>query len=216
MEKGEWRSIIIAIILATALFSFNNNILDFDISYFIIPLIIITVFVTAQKVTANYIDVAIEIKTWELKRFWYTTWAELKKAAPLGIILPLLLGFLSGGMIKMLALLQFHATELPSKVAKKYGIRRIMHIMEWDDALVGFYGILSVCILAIVSSKILPIFISSTLFSFASLAKFSLYYAIWNLVPLSKITGSKIFFGSRPLYFFTLILTFLTGMIVFY
>lgn len=211
MEKGEWKSIILAIIIAAALLSFNNNILDFNIFYVLIPIIILGVFVISQKATANYIDVSIEIKTWEMKRWWYTTWAELKRAAPVGIIFPLLLGFLSGGMIKMLTLLQFHATALPSKAAKKYGIRRIMHIMEWDDALVGFYGILGVGILAILAS-----FFTLTSFPFNDLAKFSLYYMVWNLIPISKLAGSKIFFGSRPLYVFTLILTFLTGMIVFY
>lgn len=211
MEKGEWKSIILAIIMASALLSFNYNILEFNIFYILIPIIIIAVFIASQKITANYIDVAIEIKTWEMKRWWYTTWAELKKAAPVGIIFPLLFGFLSGGMIKMLALLQFNATELPSKAVRKYGIRRIGHLMEWDESLIGFYGIIGVCLLAIIAS-----FFNSTIFPFGELAKFSLYYSIWNLIPLSKLAGSKIFFGSPQLYVFTLVLVFLTGMIVLY
>jgi hypothetical protein len=209
MEKVEWRSIILAIILSSILLMFNYNILEFNIFYVIIPAIIICLFVLVEKITANYIDTSIEIKSWEMSRWWYTTWAELKKPIPVGIVFPLLLGFLSGGMIKMLTLLQFHATALPSKSSKRYGARRISGIMEWDDALIGFYGLLILLALAIISS-----FMYSSIFPFSELAKYSFYYVLWNLIPISSLAGSKLFYGSYPLYIFTLILTALTFFIL--
>lgn len=211
MEKEEWRSIIIAIILMSILLMFSYNILAFNIFYIIIPILIISIFVIVQKRVANYIDVSIQIKNWEMSRWWISTWAELRKAIPVGIIFPLLLGFLSGGMIKMLSLLQFNATALPSKSVKRYGARRISGIMEWDDALIGFYSILAVGLLAILAS-----FLSYSFFPFHELARFSFYFIIWNLLPISVLAGSKILFGSRPLYIFTLVLTILTFLILLF
>lgn len=211
MEKEEWKSIIIAIILMSVLLMFNYNILSFNIFYLIIPILIIGLFVITQKKVANYIDVSIQIKNWEMSRWWISTWAELKKPVSMGIILPLLLGFLSGGMIKMFSLLQFNATALPSKSVKKYGSRRISGIMEWDDALIGFYSIISVGLLAIVAS-----FLNYSFFPFAELAKFSFYFIVWNLLPLSVLAGSKILFGSRPLYVFTLVLLIITFLILLF
>ena len=211
MEKKEILSIIGAIIIFAVVLMFNENILDFNKFYLIIPIVILLVFVVAQKITANYLDVSIEVTNWEMSRWWISKWAQLKKAIPVGIIFPILLGFLSGGAIKMLTLLQFNATALPSKAVKKYGTRRISGIMEWDDALIAFYGILAVMIIGLIAN-----FISYSFFPFKTLAKYSLYYIIWNLVPFGKLSGSKLFFGSYGLYIFTLIITLLAGLIILY
>ncbi len=38
-------------------------------------------------------------------------------------------------------------------------------------------------------------------------SKLSIYYAFWSIIPIGKLDGTKIFFGSRILWFSLLILT---------
>ena len=81
--------------------------------------------------------------------------------------------------------------------------------MEWDDALIGFYSTLALLVLASVCS-----FINVASFPFAEFAKYSLYYALYNLIPFSPLDGAKIFSGSRPLYIFTLVISGISALIV--
>ena len=223
IKKRELIPIIISIIIITLLLMFNDSKLELTKSLFISSLIIsaliILVSVFSKKITSKIIDVKTEIQTWEFKRYWFATRSELKKPLPIGILLSLLLGFLSGGFVKFLALLQFKSEALPSKLAKKFGARRFSAIMDWDEALIAFYSTVAILILAIIAKIIYAnLTINSNLLTssiFFDLAKFSFYYCCYNLIPFSILDGSKIFYGSRPLYVFTLFLLLVTGLLVF-
>jgi Zn-dependent protease len=130
----------------------------------------------------------------------------------MGFYLPALLGFLSGGAIKFLALLEFNSKELPGKATKRFGIKRFSEMLEWDDARIGFYGLVAIMILAILAKSL----VSFQAFPFFLLAKYALYFAIYNIIPFSTLDGMKIFMGSRPLYIFCLGLLIITGVIVFF
>jgi hypothetical protein len=213
MEKSEWVSLIIAIVLMSLLISFNNNTFSESkiASALLISIIVISLAVYTKKITAHKIDTKITIKNWEFQRYWIGTRSHLKKPFPIGIFLPLLLGFVSGGLVKFLAFLQFKLEALPAKAVKKYGQRRFSDAMEWDDALVVFYSLCPLLVLSIISA-----FLSSSSLFFMDLAKYSLYYSIYNLIPFGLLDGNKLFFGSRPLYVFSLILTVCTALIVFF
>ena len=189
----------------------NNTI---NLKIFIINLtisfVIIIVSILAKKLAARAIDAKSEIKIWQFKRYWITTRSEFKKPVPMGVILPILLSFISLGFIKFLAFFQTELEAMPSRVAKKYGLRRYSDIMEWDGSLVVFYSTLALLILAVICS-----FITSKSFSFFELAKYSLYYSIYNIIPFSSLDGVKLFMGSKPLYVFTLILIAITALIIF-
>jgi len=208
-EKRELWSIIAAVLLMAVMLSFVQNELKISVflSSLLISVIIISVSVFTKKLTAYHIDVEIKQKIWEFKRFWITTWAYLKKPIPIGLILPILLGFLSGGAVKFLAFLQFESKALSAKAAKKYGLARYSGIMEWDDAMIVFYSTLSVLVLSIVVSFSNLVFLNN-------LAKYSLIYAISNLIPLGNLDGTKLFFGSRALFVFTWILAIITALTI--
>lgn len=209
MEKREIIDIITVTIAFALILMFNKNILGWNIYYLIIPIIILAASMIPKYWTAHIIDANLKFKAWSLQRFWISRWAHFKKPMPIGIILPFFMGFLSGGGIKMMTLLQFNATASPRRVVKKYGVRRYSGIMEWDDAMISFYGFIGVLILSLVAN-----YFTSAVFPFKELAKYSLYYAIWNIIPFSQLDGSRLFYGSKPLFVFTFLIILITGIVV--
>lgn len=219
-KKKEILVLAVSIILMTLLLMFNDSklLLSWKIFLSSIAIALVIIFTSAlgKKITGNIIDVNPELQTWEFKRYWFAKKSELKNPLPIGILLALLLGFLSGGFVKFLALIQFKSEALPAKLAKKYGSKRFSSLMDWDEALIAFYSTSAIFILALIAKILSANLIQLNLTDFFfSLAKFSFYYACYNLIPFSILDGSKIFYGSRPLYFFTLVLLLITGLIVF-
>ena len=212
-EKKEFIPVGLAIILMTLIIAFSNKaqglVLDRIIIGLVISVIIILVSLVAKKITAHNIDTKITHKIWEWQRYGFGKGSYLKKPVPMGILLPLLLTFISVGVIKFFTFLEFESQAMPAKAVKKYGRFRFSNINEWDDALVGFYGLIAVLALAIISS-----FISNSWFPFRELSKYAFIYAICNIIPLSSLDGTKIFFGSKPLYITSLVLTLISGAVL--
>lgn len=208
MEKKEGIIIVITILLMSLIVSYTQE--YFDNNLFLINLlfsaVIVLVAVFAKKITASILDIEIEIKIWEFKRWWITRTSELKKPVPIALILPILLSFLSGGVIKFLAFLQFDSKALPSKATKKYGMRRFSDVLDWDEALICFYSLIATLILALFMSFL----------GYNPYAKITIIYALSNILPISSLDGTKMFFGSRPLYIFAVILFAIAGLLVYF
>ena len=207
--------ILLAVILMALLISFTNRELDVNLILpaITVSIIIIFVWIFSKKAIGSYIDAEVSMKITPFQRWWITTAAHFKKPLPGGILFPLIFLLISQGAIKILAILSFDARALPAKAAKKYGLTRRSGLMnEWDYALIAFWSLVAVMALGIVSRTI---FSYSPANGLILLSKYSLYFVLWNLLPLGHIDGSRIFFGSKPLYIFSLILAALTFFIVF-
>jgi len=63
----------------------------------------------------------------------------------------------------------------------------------------GFYFLLIIALLGVFLKPYFPVF-------GADLAKFSIFFGIWNLLPLGQLDGTKLFFGTTVLWTFLLIL----------
>lgn len=209
INKKETIAISLAIILMALIISFVKKelILETLASSLLIALIIISTAVFSKKITAKNLDMSIEIKPWTFQRYWISRSSYFKRPVSIGLILPIVLAFLSEGKIKFLAFLEFETKALPSKVSKRYGLKRYPNVMEWDDALIGFYSLLGVLSLGIISSLLDILF-------FKELAKYALIYSISNFIPISSLEGTKIFFGSRNLYVLSLIILVLAGLVI--
>jgi hypothetical protein len=210
-KKRELLLIAFGILVMALVLMFQKNILLTEkfADYLIISLIVIFTSILAKKITARIIDTNLEISILEFQRYWITRKSYLKKPLPAGILLPILLSFLSAGYVKFLAFFQFSAEALPSKVTKKYGSRRFSTVTEWDYSLICFYSLVAVWLLAIIAS-LLASKLSPNL-PFAELAKYAFYYSLCNLIPLGQLDGLKLLMGSKPLYIFSFILLVLTG-----
>ena len=149
--------------------------------------VIILVSVIAKKIAAPAYNIKIEHKAWGWKRWGWYERSKFKKPIPLGIILPFFLSVLSLGMIKPLTLLQFDAENLAHKRAlRKRGSYRYSEINESDLAFTSAWGFWALIALAIIGSVL----------NQPELTKYSIYYGIWNLIPISNLDGTKLFFGS--------------------
>lgn len=212
MEKKEKISLILGIVLMTLMLSlfssgdlFNNVVVGLIISLIIIPLSLIS-----KKIIASKIDVKVTQEILQFKRYWITRSSEFKNPIPLGMILPLLISFLSLGTVNFFGFFQFKSEALASKVTKRYGLRRFSTVMDWDEALIVFYSCLSLIVLAIVC-----VYLPENIFKFHLLAKTALAYLISNIIPFGQLDGMKLFMGSRPLYVLTLILIAITALFIF-
>jgi hypothetical protein len=211
MERGEWFAVGFAIALGTVIlaFSFGELRAYALLISLLVSAIVVLLSVLSKKFTAKQIDVKVNLKIWEFQRYGITTSNTLKKPFPIGLILPLLLSLISRGFVTFLAFLQFDAKASSARVVKKYGLRRFSGIMEWDDALIVFYSALPLMILAIASS-----FFDGSLVNL--LSRGSIIYVISNLIPLGQLDGTKLFFGSKPLFVCTWILAAVSCIFVFF
>jgi len=115
----------------------------------------------------------------------------------------------------MFTFLQFEAIPLIERVLKKRHKKTYLELMEFDLAMVAFYGIISLLGLSLLANSLGAL----------TLAEYSLYFIYWNLVPFGQLDGLKIFMGSAGplkktpipvLYLFTLILVGIVSSIVLF
>lgn len=200
--KKELTWIIIAIIILTFVIGISANIQEktAEVSL-IVPLISSTLIILTTTITKKLVspifNIEIEHKIWEFKRYGIYKRAYLKKPFPIGLILPVSLSLISLGFIKFMALLQFDFKNIPSKrILKQRGYARSVRKEEINDSDIGLtaaWGFYSLFLLAIISSIL---GISTNIAIFPELAKYSIYYGLWNLIPFGQLDGSKLFFGS--------------------
>ena len=169
--------------------------------------IILTVTVGTKKLIAYALDADVKHETWKVSQYWFGTEHRFKKEVPAGIILSLL-GTLIGLLIfrvpaYITALLTYETKARKVRAAKRFGYNSYTEMTEWHNGLIGAAGIAATRLLAVIA-YFLP-------YNLEYLAKMAAYYTFWNMLPLSKLDGAQIFFGSRVLYailgVLTLILT---------
>jgi len=196
MQQKEFFNILAAIIIFTIMISLSS-VIKKDYSFlpwgFIFAVIIILINLAAKKLTANYLDSDVEHEIWQWQRYGIKNQQKLKKSVPAGIILPLIISLFSLGSFIFLGLLTYETRALKSRASKRHGFYSFSEMTDSHNALIGAAGIISLIILAIIT-YLLPIPQSGIL------AKLSIYYAFWNMLPISKLDGTQIYFGSPVLY----------------
>jgi Zn-dependent protease len=188
-------STIIVLAFAIALIDLKNLFLN-SLLYMTI---IVGVNILSKKAISYYLDTEIEIKSWEIKRFWYRKHDYLKKPIPIGLILPILIKVISVGFVNWTASLTYEVKAKIYRVAKRHGLYAFTDISETQIGVIAAAGIGMNLILALIS------YLAGT----PELAKLSLTFALFNLIPISELDGNKIFFGSLALWVFLASITLL-------
>ena len=195
MNTKEVSHILVAIILFAFIISFLQGINAFLFGL-IIAFIVLAVNIITKELMASSLDAEIESKIWYLQRWGWYDRSHFKKPLPTGVIIPFLLTILSWGLISCLTFLQTEIKGTVARAAKRRGgALRFQEMTEWHVGLIPAIGIvsnLSIALLIYIFFKNIPIVLS--------IAKFSAYYSIWNLLPIGQLDGTKIFFGSRYLW----------------
>ena len=198
MKIPEWLTEIITIILAAAVlavsYSFTNTSIFLQVTLSFLIIIVLNVLI--KKAVAYYFEAKTITKVWGVSQFWFTVRSHFKKPLPM-IWLPIVLSFFTKGLVNFwFGILEFDIKPKTERVSKRHGLYRFSEMTDWHIALIAVAGIIINLVLAILGY----------LAGFETFAKLNIWFAAWSIIPLSGLDGSKIFFGSRPLWFTMLVI----------
>ncbi|MFH1358764.1 MAG: hypothetical protein ABIH37_02670 [archaeon] len=163
---------------------------------FLIFFLIIFVSVTVKKLIAPHYSIKIEHRVWEFQRWGYYLRSKFKKPIPMGLIFSFFLGIFSLGYIKPFLYLQFDIEDDPhrrmlSHIGGRKAVRKD-YLNQEDYGYTAAWGFYSLLVLAIIGGIISSFY---NLQFGADLAKLSIFYGLWNLVPFGNLDGSRLFYG---------------------
>lgn len=194
MKDSELIQLVIAVVILSIVLGFtqiiSGNFVGFGISI-LYAFIIISISVSAKKLMASKLDAGVNHKLWLWSRYGFKPGSHLKKEVPLGIILPIIGTVFSVGALKIGTILTYETSALKRRAAKRFGNYSFTEMTDFHNALVGSAGIVAVLLIS---------FITYWIPSLEPLSKFAAYYAFWNIIPVSKLDGTQIYFGSRVLW----------------
>jgi hypothetical protein len=186
--KKEVVWIIIAILIMGFMISFSLS-PTYSPHILLISAIIILTSTITKKIAGEIFNIKVEHKVLDFQRWGYYKRSHLKKPVPMGVILPFFISIISLGIIKPFTLLQFNAENLTKKRIQRARGDRTYRRTEINESDLGFtaaWGFWALILLAIIGFYLKQ----------PELTKYSIYYGIWNLIPLSNLDGTKLFFGS--------------------
>ncbi len=195
--KKEFVIILVAAIVLALTVSFKNTgILRYA---FISFLIIISANVLTKKIVGYILETNVKTKFWSLYQFGLQTRSHFKKAVPM-VWLPLIITLFTKGIFWWLAILEFDVQAKTERVSKRHGLYRFTQVTEWHIAWIAIWGIITNLAIAVIGY----------IAGYEMFAKFSIYFAMWQIIPFSSLDGSKIFFSTRGLWItiFTILLIF--------
>ncbi len=187
MDKKEIATIILAATVLALTASFKSH----EIFYpaLISFLIIISLNVLAKKITGFHFETLVKTKFWTWYQFGFRKDMHFKAPLPMAW-LPLFIAFFTKGYFLWLGILEFDVVAKAERAAKRHGIYRFTQVTEWHMALIAVWGIVANLIFAI----------AGYILGFELFAKLSIYFIAWNIIPLGRLDGSKIFYASRALW----------------
>ena len=200
---------IISILVVTLILGFTVSLMrTLDIFFYtlITIFLIIMINVTAKKVAGFYLDSEVETKIWEIQRYGFKPHRYFKRPFPAGAFFPIILTVFSVGYTTWMAPLVFDIKTKVYRAAKRYGLYTFSEMTEYHLGLIAAAGIMANLIFAVIGYLI----------GFTAFAKLNVYFAFFNMLPLSDLDGNKIFFGSLVLWSFlaSLVLIALVGAIL--
>ncbi len=191
--------VIITIILAFSISLIQS--MELFLTTLLFVFLIIMVNTISKKIAGYYFEAQVETKLWEMKRYgffgaiirgFYHPSKKFKQAIPLGAIMPIVVKVLSLGYINWMASLVFDVKAKKYKAAKRHGFYSFSEMTEFHIGLIAVAGILANLFFAT-----LGYLIGATEF-----ARLNIFYAFFNMIPLSNLDGNKIFFGSIIIWSF--------------
>lgn len=213
LNKKEIFSILtIAIILAFTISLIKS--LEIFLYAFLMIFLVIIINIFAKKITSHYFDSEIEIKIWEIHRWGILSFfkhipfigrffnyvpfigrypsREFKRAFPIGAFLPILVILFSFGYVTWMGNFVFDVKAKIYRAAKRHGLYSFSEMTEDHIGFIASAGIIANLAFAIIGYLI----------GFPEFAKLNIFYAFFNILPISDLDGNKIFFGSIVLWSF--------------
>ena len=204
MDKKELTTIILAAIILALTVSFKKT--DIFYSALLSFLIIIPINILAKKIIGFHFETDVKTKFWTWYQFGIRKDMHFKSPIPMAW-LPLILTLFTKGNLLWLGILEFDIKAKTERVAKRHGLYRFTQVTEWHMAWIAIWGLIANLIFAI----------GGYIIGYELFAKLSIYFIAWNIIPLSRLDGSKIFYASRALWIAIFTITAITlgwGLII--
>lgn len=189
---------LLAILIATIFLAFSITLIEtWNLFLYALLAVFLVILVNslAKKVSAYFLESEIEIKLWEFKRYGYKKNQRTKTPFPAGLLFPLfskIILFPLKGFVWMASLV-FDVKPKQYRVAKRHGYYSFSEMTEDHIGYIAAFGIFMNLIFAVIGYLIgNPFFI---LFS-----KINIWFAFFNMIPVSDLDGNKIFFGNLTLW----------------
>ena len=186
--------VIIIVVLSLSLVLSSDLIENWKIIFttlFAVSLVVLLNIFT-KKTTAYFLDSEIEMKIWETNL--PLPFGHKLRNFPLGGFLPLvskIILFPFNNFVWMASLV-FDVKPKTYRAAKRFGLYTFSDVTEYEFGLIAASGILVNLILSAIGYFA----------GFPLLARLSMYYAFFNILPISELDGNKILFGSKILWSF--------------
>ncbi len=184
-------SLLAVILVITLVFGLFRNV---SVFLYIFLAVFLTIFINniAKKITSFYLDSEIDIRTWQVKRYGFKAHKYFKKPFQAGIFFPIITSLITLGNFVWMASLVFDVKPKIYRAAKRHGLYSYSEMTEEHIGWIAATGIAANLVFAVVGYLI----------GFSELARMNIYFAFFNILPLSDLDGNKIFFGSRILWSF--------------
>lgn len=206
MINGKEIGYIILVTIITAFAIALTRTFGLDLNFFLLSLlavfILLIVNTLVKKTTAYLLESEVEIKPWEIRRFGFRTNDHFKRPFPLGAFMPLIskiILFPINGFVWMASLV-FDVKAKSYHAAKRHGIYSFSEMTEEHIGRIAAVGIIFNLLLAMIFYFVGGEF--GTLF-----AKLNIWFAFFNMIPISDLDGNKIFFGNLVLWSFLAVIT---------
>jgi Zn-dependent protease len=200
LNKKEIFSVLIVTVIIALSISFLRGLEVLWYSLFAV-FIAILVNIFAKKVSSYYLESEIEVRLWEISRFGFRPRERFKKPIPAGAILPVIskLIFFPLKSFIWMASLVFEIKPKVYRAARKHGLYTFSEMTEDHIGLIAASGIAANLVFAIIGYLV----------GFPEFSRINIYYAFFNMLPISNLDGNKIFFGNTILWSFLAALVFI-------
>ena len=206
--KREIKHLIISILVLGFAFGLNDKQAAFNLSSWTVNFIhvlmaaaiTLLLYELTHKLVARRYKAETEYEIWSIKRygFWRSSEFPVKflgftiRSLPIGIILSIMATLLSKGLFYLIPMASFRLVERPHlRLGAKF-----RHVSNFEEAKIAASSLVILAIIALIAS-------SSSALIFSQLSAMMYVFIAWCLIPISQLDGSKIFFGSIPLYIAT-------------
>lgn len=197
MAKGELSQVLAGVLILFVVIVFGF-VLKGDwlgvLKGLIFAILIIGVHIFSKKWAAGLLDCGVEHRIWGFYRYGFKAHHHFKKEIPAGIIVPLFMLFFSvvflwpaGILIKFMGILTYEARVLKRRAAHRFGPYSYSELTEWHNGLIGVAGIVGLMFLAVIAYFV----------GYGDLSVLTAYYMFCNMLPISNLDGTQIFFGNR-------------------
>lgn len=223
--KKEIRHFTIAILLLTFIFGLNDGKDVFVASQYITHLfqvflsaiVILLVYTLAQKIWALKFGASVEFNLWWVKRYYFYPGTSLPKKYKffgkevvlshlyIGPIISVLVALASQGV----AYFCFIASTVVTEHKKYHAGEKFRHMLMFESAQIGFAGIVSVLVVVLMA-------IAAGKEMFGAFILMGMYFIGFQMIPLPRFAGGRLFFDSLALYVFTAALALSSLVIAWY